>query len=336
MTLACRAGKVPAPVMVCGLTATTFSGLLDADVLATSTVMSGDKDPERVSAVHDICQLIDLPASERANWSTREVYQGSIFVIRGLDSARALTDLAAEIARRTMNDDAPETIHERVAGNHLIEAVNEAQATFKQSPAVGEAAEALFGDLGLDPQQLFRDRVYLRIQPPGPVHAGLPTSPLPSHRDCWTSNMYSQINWWAPVFPVTKGRTITFFPDYWSKPIPNTSHDWNLDEITARKRKADAGDYPVLPAILEPVKTLNEIRIEADPGDVACFSGAHLHASVPNRTDQTRFSIEVRTCLLDDVRLGIGAPNVDGDAPRDGRSWFRRTSDDKTLSDVLG
>ena len=42
-------------------------------------------------------------------------------------------------------------------------------------------------------------------------------------------------------------------------------------------------------------------------------SGAHLHSSVPNTSGYTRFSIEFRTVHLDDVREGVGAPNLDSE-----------------------
>ncbi|MGB0671744.1 MAG: hypothetical protein ACPGNT_09625, partial [Rhodospirillales bacterium] len=222
-------------------------------------------------AVEDLVELRELDGSftpgglGAVGWSASEVYGGTVFLIRQSAAVRALVEKVQAVIRTEIGDDEPQSIHLKRAGADLLGAVKAAQQAVRSATDVQNLARALFEAAGFSPDSICLDGVYLRVQPPGPTHAGLPTAPLPSHRDCWTSNLYSQINWWAPVFSVTKGRTITFYPDYWSKPIPNTSQDWNLDEISARKAKAEAGDYPVLPAILEPVKSLNELRIIAEP-----------------------------------------------------------------------
>lgn len=52
-----------------------------------------------------------------------------------------------------------------------------------------------------------------------------------------------------------------------------------------------------------------------DPGEMLCFSGAHLHASIPNTTDVARFNIETRTVCIDDLAAERGAPDLDHTAP---------------------
>jgi hypothetical protein len=57
------------------------------------------------------------------------------------------------------------------------------------------------------------------------------------------------------------------------------------------------------------------------------FSGDQLHASIPNTSGVTRYSIDYRTVHVDDVREGLGAPVSDvactGTALRD----FKRLTD---------
>ena len=60
-----------------------------------------------------------------------------------------------------------------------------------------------------------------------------------------------------------------------------------------------------------------------EPGDFLCFSGAHLHARVPNTSDATRHSVELRTVYADDVTANRGAPNLAGRAPTVPLEWFR-------------
>ena len=61
-----------------------------------------------------------------------------------------------------------------------------------------------------------------------------------------------------------------------------------------------------------------------EPGDLLCFSGAHLHVGVPNSTGVARFSVETRTVDAEDAATRTGAPNVDGAAAEEHPEWFRR------------
>jgi hypothetical protein len=143
--------------------------------------------------------------------------------------------------------------------------------------------------------------------------------------------VYAQTNWWAPIYPITPGRTIAFYPAYWSSPVENTSGDWDLEEIRSGRSSA-----PLVPEPTEPVDTASELRPVIEPGDLLCFSGAHLHASVPNSTGVARFSVEVRTVdARDAAEDGRGAPNVDGEAPRVAKDWFRHVVDDTPLTAVV-
>ena len=65
-----------------------------------------------------------------------------------------------------------------------------------------------------------------------------------------------------------------------------------------------------------------------------CFTivGAHLHGSVVNNTDLTRFSSEVRSVSVSDYQQKIGAPNVDGAATRVATEWFSRVTNEQSLS----
>jgi len=188
---------------------------------------------------------------------------------------------------------------------------------------------AALAHIGVDLPRTCWDWLQLRVLPHGDAHASQRTARLDFHRDTWSSNVYAQTNWWTPIYPITADRTIAFYPAYWSGPLPNTSGSWDLEDIRARQKGGapDAASIPVVPEPCEPVDTSAELRMVIEPGDLVCFSGAHLHAGVPNQTGAARFSVEVRTVNIDDVVSGRGAPNMDGAAPRVALEWFRRVED---------
>ncbi len=58
-------------------------------------------------------------------------------------------------------------------------------------------------------------------------------------------------------------------------------------------------------------------------------------ASVPDITGITRFSTEVRTVNIEDLRAGRGVANVDGAAPRQPLGWFHSLADGTALAAAL-
>jgi hypothetical protein len=63
------------------------------------------------------------------------------------------------------------------------------------------------------------------------------------------------------------------------------------------------------------------------------FSGASLHATVPNTSGRTRFSIDFRTVHYDDVVEKRGAPNVDSHSTGTSLRDFTRGTDSARLPD---
>jgi hypothetical protein len=213
-----------------------------------------------------------------------------------------------------------------------LDSLDELRRRFRDDREAKRLFRAALVHVGLDAARSYWDSLYLRVVPPVEAGAGRQIGRIGFHRDTWSSNVAQQTNWWTTVYPLTRERTIAFYPDYWSCPIANTSAEWDLDEIRARRRSGERDeDLPIVPEPIEPVDTSSELRIVTRPGDLLCFSGAHLHASVPNTSGRPRVSVELRTVNLDDLAGGRGAPNLDGYAPRRPLEWFRSMDDGSPL-----
>jgi len=250
------------------------------------------------------------------------VFDGALLVFRSvaaLDAFRAETDT---LVRAALGDD-PEHAHLRSAPEEFAAEASALQRRYRKDPAVRDAFLSVLHEVGMDSATAYWDWLYLRVQP----HADqTPAGTLGVHRDTWSSNVLAQTNWWTPIYPITAERTVAFYPAYWKRPMPNTSADWDLDQPDGR---------PLVPVPSGPVDTAGEVRVVIEPGDLLCFSGAQLHASVPNTSGVTRFSVEVRTVGLDDVRQARGAPDVDGRAPHTAWRWFTQLTGSGSLSDVV-
>ena len=257
------------------------------------------------------------------------VYGGGLLVFEKLPPMVELCDYADALIREAFETDDPVRAQFGMERDEYLSRVEALQKRFRRDETAKELFLAALAHAGVDLRRTFWDWLYLRVSPHGDGHAGRRTAGLGFHRDTWASNVYAQTNWWAPIYPITAGRTVAFYPAYWEEPVENSSRGWDLEEI-----RAGRSDAPVVPGPTEAVSTSSEVRPVIEPGDLLCFSGAHLHASVPNTTGVARFSVEVRTVDAPDAADGRGAPNVDGEAPRVAAGWFRHVRDGAPLPPV--
>jgi hypothetical protein len=78
-----------------------------------------------------------------------------------------------------------------------------------------------------------------------------------------------------------------------------------------------------------------QIRVVCKAGGIILFSGAYLHATVPNTSGRTRFSIDFRTVHLDDVIHNQGAENIDSACTGTTLRDFLRASDGSRMSNEI-
>ncbi|WP_044872433.1 hypothetical protein [Pseudomonas sp. LFM046] len=236
----------------------------------------------------------------------------------------------------------PEKIHQYLSHVEQTRCFEQCQRAFAASPEVRNLWQGLMEELGFNAERIACDRLHLRFQPHQQVAQLAPrsrtTATIAFHRDTWGSNLYAQTNWWAPIYPITEERTFAIYPGLWSKTLPNTSADFDMQAILRRShrdgRNSVNADEAIPHLLGEPGEQGVPVLIE--PGEVIAFSGAHAHAGVGNTSGLTRISFETRTLFIPDLEAGRGAPNVDGHAPWMTPGLFRRLSDGKRLDDLLG
>jgi hypothetical protein len=226
---------------------------------------------------------------------------------------------------------APESAHEFLPEDDYRVRFDRAQEEFRSSGAIRRHIYEALGAAGSHLPDTFCDRLRLRASPPRNYNSDRSffRSSTPLHRDSWGSAILSQINWWFPVYPLHRDRTLAIYPAHWATGVANNAQGWDW------KRAGKDASTPRLPTAQGPVDETDEIRITVPPGTLAAFSAAHLHGGVLNTTRLTRFSVETRTINLDDLLSNRSAPNIDGLGERPGYPWFRRMTDGKPLTDFI-
>lgn len=270
------------------------------------------------------------------------LFGGAIVRFSDLPEMHALTAFARDFLIEALAPHDPVTIHLHLDRDTLAKRLDEVQRAFTNRAEAKALWRALFEAIGFDAEDTVRDRLILRFQPPipsdGDPHRARSTATVGFHRDSWGTNLYAQINWWAPVFPISAGRTFAFLPELFDQPLPNDSADFDLAIVMAHNHKANpAAERPKMaPRPLDPIDPSLGQPVLINPGEIIAFSAQHAHVGVPNRTAFTRISLETRTLRIADHRAGRGAPNPDGRARWIAYSLFRSIADGKPLAELLG
>ena len=262
------------------------------------------------------------------------IYHGTIVVFERVPAMMELCGFADELIRSTFATTDPTRAQFEHEPSEYVALVARLQATFKNHIESRKLFMRALRQVGVKLELTYWDKLCLRVIPHGAIHGDDIISGVGMHRDTWGSKLHQQANWWAPVYPLTRERTIAFYPEYWTTPLENTSGSWSVEQLHMHRQRlgGSATSYPTAPEPTEPVDTSSELRMVIEPGDMLCFSAAHLHASVPNQSGVTRFSVDTRTVNVDDMRYGRSAPNIDCYAPRPMLKWFKHVFDRTPLS----
>ncbi len=273
--------------------------------------------------------LITAPLGEQER--NARLYAGEILIFQGFPAVVALVELLRTRCRGHLGSD-PQRVHERLNARDLAAAAISLRRETGRDAQIRAAFASALEAIGADGTLTCCDALVTRMQPPRALAAHHRLSPLVPHRDTWGTNVAAQINWWGPIFPAPPDRTIALYPSCFARPVENDSADWDFEELL-RRRRADGGrlPYPPLPTATLAPDEREALPISLVPGTLMAFSGAHLHASVPNATELTRLSFETRTVNSVDARAGRGAPNVDGKAPCRTEQLFRHLCDGTLL-----
>jgi len=135
-----------------------------------------------------------------------------------------------------------------------------------------------------------------------------------------------------PIYDLDQSASLVFYPDYWDRRVRNGSEEFDYQEsvapATAAAVAADvaAGKRRTYFAE-EPVEGRGELRLVCAAGGLILFSSGHLHATAPNLSGRTRFSVDFRTVHIADLREDRGPKVVDAAGTGTSLTGFRQVDD---------
>ncbi|MAU81569.1 MAG: hypothetical protein CME34_06810 [Gordonia sp.] len=244
----------------------------------------------------------------------RQLYAGTVFCLPPRDSIRALADFALEMVSQAFDGRDPLTAHQDMGVEEYVGILAALKPAFTHHRRCKELLREILLDLGADTSKTYFDVPKLRVVPTASyLSSGLGYN-YAAHRDTWYASPDCQNNWWVPVAGNAANKGMQFHPDFWGRPVDNSSSGFDAYEWNRTSRR-DAAKYvthdPRPHPKAAPGAEGSAVRVVGDPGSILSFSGAQLHSTVPNETDTARISFDFRTLHIDDLLSDAGPVNVD-------------------------
>jgi hypothetical protein len=189
---------------------------------------------------------------------------------------------------------------------------NIATPGFPLAPRTKASVRAVIAQLGCDPECTY-------IEPP---RASGPPRQHP-HRETWYGAPSAQITWLLALDDTTSTDGVTFFPQYWARPIANTSRKFNYyDRASGIDAHAE-----------EPLDLEHPLRPSLKAGSLVLFSAAHLHAH--GLAPFAQRSINFRTVHIEDITAHRGAGNPDAQPIGTSLRGFGQARDGRHFAEEL-
>ena len=257
----------------------------------------------------------------------KDIFKGKIFVFK---KSKIILDLVQEIKKNILIE-----YNGPLEKLHHLDNCEEISSTLvtnlKKIPEFKKLFKIFLKEINFFHENSYWDQFRVRVAPAQNKFSYREASRINSHRDTWGTNIHQQINWWAPISSISETNTMIFYPDYFSKSVKNSTSTWDLDTYLEHRKRGDFS-YPSAPQLLEDLpQDASVLSVNIKPGEILCFSGCHLHSSSKEKSDNTRFSYEIRTICQDDLDNRREAPNSDCDLKWQFPKIFRNINDNSPL-----
>ena len=258
------------------------------------------------------------------------VYAGDVFLapptaasLRLVAAARAGLAEALDCAPDEVRD-----VPQRISNDELFARIGAFRKQLYLAPRFHDAIRDVIRACDFDPSRVAFDPLRLRVIRHRGHENPLAAPVYHPHRDTWYGHPRALIAWWIPLDDLAADETFVFYPERFAAPVDNDSEIFDYDnwvrdgwELKIGWQKLHAGIEARYPRAAPWIDAGRAVGFACRVGENLVFSGAHFHATLPQATGRTRFSLDFRIVDLDDHAGGLGAPNVDnrsrGSALRD-------------------
>jgi len=259
----------------------------------------------------------------------QRLFAGDFFLYTDVAESHAIVGWAKQLIGEAFGDLDPQHAQYKLDVEEFVKRVGPLKSRFTNDSHTKELCQALVRAMGADPDETYFDLPRLRVVPSDNYLSAGVSYAYKAHRDTWYAHPPCLVNYWVPVYDAVGDNVMSMFVRYWDRPVANAGFDyerWVKESRFAASANIREENRPH-PVPLEEIDTKGEIRIAQNAGGIMMFSTCHLHATAPNVSGVTRFSYDLRTISLRDLKEGRGPSNLDAVAQGSTVKDFLRVSD---------
>lgn len=258
--------------------------------------------------------------------NVHSLYRGEISHTGPTDASLRLVDDATALLADALGCAPGEVRDQRLPNPELFARIGKVRKALYLDPHYHQAVRDVIAARGVDPAGVAFDPLRLRVVLDRGHENPLAAPVYHPHRDTWYGHPNALVAWWIPMDDLAAHETFVFYPERFAAPVGNDSEIFNYDDWVRDGWELKIGWQKLGAPAQYPRAALDADGGRAEGfacrrGDNLVFSGAHFHATLPQATGRTRFSLDFRIVDLADHAAGLGAPNVDnrsrGSALRD-------------------
>jgi hypothetical protein len=274
---------------------------------------------------------LSLDASYEDAQRREAIFGGEFALFSATAELRALGAFARTLIAERFGPRDPRHAQHEMTVEEFVAIVGPLKSTFTNHPRTKELVRDFLKASGHDLDRTYFDVPRLRVVSAREYLTAGVGYTYKAHRDTWYAGPQSQVNWWAPLYDLEPSQSLVFYPGYFDRAIENSSEAFDYEDWKQNGRKAAAtqiaADTRKHPLPLSTLDERDELRIVMRADQAIAFSAAQLHATAPNTSEATRFSIDFRTVNLDDVQSGRQAKNIDSRSTGTTLGDFLRAAD---------
>ena len=252
------------------------------------------------------------PSSEE--WRKR-IYSGTIYLWTKLKSTQDLGKFAEECIKKFLGEKDYLTGYRDWPVEIFIEKAEALKKYYTNCQEAKDIIRDFVKEIGENPNDYFFDVPRLRVVPNSNyLKAGVSYNYAP-HRDTWYGSPGCQINTWMPIFSVESDQTMPIYPSYFSRPVENSSGQFDVKHWNEVERPAAVNqigrENRKHPLPKEEIDPKTKLLLAGGRGDITVFSGSHLHSSQDNLKNEIRFSTDFRLYFEPDLKNNLGSALID-------------------------
>jgi hypothetical protein len=243
----------------------------------------------------------------------QQIFAGNLVILTRLRALQDFVDYTRGELAELFSPHDPEHVHEYIEPPEMAKILGAWKPRFIHAEKSRKLVRAVIEEAGFEAEHTHYDLPKPRTSfPVGHLTTGVAFA-FPWHRDVWYSAPAQQVNWWLPIFSVRADNAMSFDPGSFARAVPNTSDAFDYYENNAKRLTTATQvtkEQQARPGATDHQPAADVVVLPA-PGQVLLFSGAQLHASIPNTSGRARYSVDFRTVDVRDLTAGRGAPLVD-------------------------